>query len=319
MILGKDRWKVITGDCVEQMKTLPDQCINCVITSPPYFNLRTYGSGDKEVGLEISPEKYVTKLVEVFHEARRVLKEDGTFWLNLGDSYCKDNSLENIKHKDLIGIPWMVAFALRADGWYLRSDIIWHKPNPMPTSCVDRCSTSHEYIFMFSKSPKYYFDYESIEEEAANDGRKDVNTEIMSGMSVHGMAVHGHQRLKFKKMKNMDETKGQSVHSMHANRALGIADTVYPMRRKRDVWTIATKGFDGDHFATYPEKLVEPCVLAGCPVGGIVLDPFNGAGTTGVVALKHGRRYIGIELNPKYVEISTDRIAKSDKQMTFTF
>lgn len=330
--------KVINGDCLEVLKTLPDESIDCCVTSPPYYGLRDYGTGawiggdpncphyrttkrsdntstghkammdtghpvgdaiyktvcplcgaireDRQIGLEETPEKYIEKLTEVFREVKRVLKNDGTLWLNIGDSYWGSGSrgwdftdrftdasklqkgskgttdLHNLpklvgningyKNKDLIGIPWMLAFALRADGWYLRQDIIWHKPNPMPESVRDRCTKSHEYIFLMSKSPHYYFDSDAMQEKATSD--------------------------------NGDGK-----------------------RNKRDVWSVVVKPVKEAHFATFPEELIAPCILAGSPVDGIVLDPFFGSGTTGRVAVKYSRHFIGIELNPEYIEISDKR------------
>ena len=322
--------------------------VNCCVTSPPYFNLRDYHV-EGQIGMESTPEQYISNLVEIFREVRRVLTDDGTLWVNIGDSYCNSNGFARkpkewhrkgrdgaaandrrldtlhaagLKTKDLIGIPWMLAFALRNDGWYLRQDIIWNKGNPLPESVSDRCTKAHEYIFLLSKKGKYYFDYEAIEEEATGyDGRKDTmlkgspkyaKGDVYPDGAVQNMASRGHQRWKFKEivkpgMKNMQDM-GRTVHSMHKNRAAGNKDEVYPVRRKRDVWSVPTKSYSGAHFATYPEKLVEPCILAGCPENGVVLDPFNGAATTGVVALKHGRKYLGIELNPEYVALSERRL-----------
>ena len=287
--------KIYNIDCLKGLKQLPDNSINCCVTSPPYWGLRDYGV-EGQLGLESTPEEYVAKMVEIFREVRRVLRDDGTLWLNLGDSYASggmsnpsskstlsggkdlgaaDYSItrkvpNGLKPKDLVGIPWMVAFALRADGWYLRQDIIWHKPNPMPESVKDRCTKAHEYIFLLSKSRKYYYDHEAIKEPAAYDGRKDTLLKgspkyekgVVPGQVVHSMAAKGHERWK----KN---ERGEYV------------------KNKRSVWTIPTKPFKEAHFAIFPEKLIEPCILAGCPEGGIVLDPFMGSGTTAVVALKH--------------------------------
>lgn len=338
-------YKILHGDSLEVLKTLPDDSVDMCVTSPPYYSLRNYHSGELEIGQEKTPEEYVEKLRDVFHEVKRVLKPTGTLWLNLGDSYDSN--------KNLIGIPWRVAFALKDDGWTLRSDICWHKVNAMPCSVKDRCSSAHEYIFMLSKQPSgYFFDYEAIEEPANYDGRKATMLQgspkyegelILPEEKTHSLASRPHERRKWKtaikfggtkypeaesgaastysgrewtpKYKNLcEEEKGQSNHSFHKRRAEGLPDEVYAVRRKRDVWTIPTKGYDGAHFATFPEKLVEPCILAGCPKGGIVLDCFNGAATTGVVALKNNRRYLGIELNEEYIKISHDRIAKEASQ-----
>ena len=300
---------IIQGDCLEELRKLPSEAVDCCITSPPYYGLRNYGC-DGQIGLEESPEAYVSKLVEVFREVRRVLKKEGTLWLNLGDSYCSighkksssgygttglaggkaqehtilrhENNGPGLKHKDLIGIPWAVAFALRADGWYLRSDIIWHKPNCMPESVTDRPTKAHEYIFLLSKSQKYYYDSEAIKEESiTNDPRKPYTS--LGAKELDGREVwHSGER-----RENGDFTK----------------------RNKRTVWTIPTQPFKEAHFATFPEELVEPCIKAGCPEGGIVLDPFFGAGTTGLVAKKLGRCFVGIELNPRYIGMAQKRIA----------
>lgn len=318
--------KILQGNCLEVLKTLPEKSINCCVTSPPYYGLRDYGTGkwvggdancphrrlskfsektatghaqkdlvgnvgdaiyktvcplcgavriDEQIGLEETPEEYIQKLVEVFREVKRVLKDDGTLWVNIGDSYNSaptgsihsdkqlsnagsqamthtKKMIESCKPKDLIGIPWMLAFALRNDGWYLRQDIIWHKPNPMPESVKDRCTKSHEYIFLLSKNQHYYFDYEAIQEDTVDENSNDK-------------------------------------------------------RNKRDVWNISTKAVKEAHFATFPEDLIEPCILAGCPKDGVVLDPFFDSGTTGRVAQKFGREYIGIELNQEYIEIAKKR------------
>ena len=364
--------KVIEGDCLEVLKELPDEIVDCCVTSPPYYALRDYGTGkwvggdpncphyrtskyskntatghkammeqgeavadaiyktvcplcgavrvDKQIGLEETPEQYVEKLVKVFHEVKRVLKDDGTLWLNIGDSYAaqrggshqpaetlgggkhgkaangetvnrgrnagyspsRNASAIGLKHKDLIGIPWLLAFALRNDGWFLRQDIIWAKPNPMPESVKDRCTKSHEYIFLMSKSPKYYFDYEAIQEKAISADIEQYN--------------HGEVDIRFGGSKYGDE-----------RRAEGLQDEIYMVRNKRDVWNVATQPVKEAHFATFPEKLIEPCILAGCRVGGVVLDPFFGSGTTGRVCVGLNRQYLGIELNPEYIEISEKR------------
>lgn len=366
---------ILVGDCIEQLKTLPDESIDCCVTSPPYYGLRDYGTGkwvggdpncphyrttkrsdataaghkammdgghpvgdaiyktvcplcgavreDKQIGLEETPEQYVQHLVEVFREVRRVLKKDGTLWLNIGDSWWGSGSrgydftknskgmgevqmgskgtlqLSNLpklvgshgdyKDKDIIGIPWMLAFALRADGWYLRQDIIWSKPNPMPESVRDRCTKSHEYIFLLTKSKKYHYDSDAIKEKAKTKPQK---------------------RNKHNEGYQADYAKGDRFSD---------GDRVYGadgFRNKRDVWSVPLHPLKEAHFATFPEKLIEPCVLAGCRQGGIVLDPFFGSGTTGVVALKHGRDFVGCELNPQYVEIAKRRT--SSVQMQFS-
>lgn len=333
---------IYNGDSESVLKTLPGCSVDCCVTSPPYFNLRDYGV-DGQIGLEDTAEAYIDRLVRVFREVRRVLKDDGTLWVNIGDSYAGSGKgtamypqsvngskqgtnrgsvgcpaiikkLNEYKPKDMIGIPWMLAFALRTDGWYLRQDIIWHKPNPMPESVTDRCTKSHEYIFLLSKSQRYYFDYESIQEEATGyDGRKDTmmkgskkysDNVVMPNQSIQSMAMNGHERWKFKNLAD----KGQSPNTMHKLSAEGYRDHIYPVRNKRDVWSVNLKPFSGAHFATFPEELIKPCILAGCREGGIVLDPFMGSGTTAVVARKFDRNYIGIELNDAYIELAEKRI-----------
>ena len=289
---------------------MPPSCIHTCVTSPPYFGLRDYGV-DGQIGLEETPDAYVNKLVGVFREVRRVLRDDGTLWLNLGDSYSGSGKgvwdapeerkiavketyrpsvnpvkvQTGLKPKDLIGIPWRVAFALQADGWYLRQDIIWHKPNPMPESVRDRCTKAHEYIFLLSKGPRYYFDAEAIKEPAINAGsRVSLGEKSFSKRQANGAGVK-------------PSGNGNAAHY-----------DVPEFKNKRSVWTVTTKPYKGAHFATFPPDLIEPCVLAGCPVGGVVLDPFGGAGTTGLVAVKHGRKAILLELNPEYVKMASDRI-----------
>lgn len=302
------------GDCRYILKSLPEQSVNTCVTSPPYFGLRDYGMDD-QIGLEPTPDEFVAALVDVFREVRRVLRDDGTVWLNLGDSYARQAGNEEsklatlhtmgvgqkatheagamrkgknkpppgLKAKDLIGIPWRVAFALQADGWYLRQDIIWHKPNPMPESVRDRCTKAHEYIFLLSKSPRYYYDADAIKEAAC----KPVGSNGNFG--------------------NKD-AKARNVESLTGNMAPGVEYRTKPTRNKRSVWTITPKPFRGAHFATFPPDLVEPCILAGCPEGGVVLDPFGGAGTTALVANRHGRKSILCELNPEYLQIAADRL-----------
>ena len=342
---------VYNMDCVEGLKTLPDNCVDCCVTSPPYYALRDYGV-DGQIGLEDSPEVYIDKLVDVFSEVFRVLKPEGTLWLNIGDSYwgggwrnaafnehsgdiqkgskgtycgdtmpaCKGKQ-GDYKPKDLIGIPWMLAFSLRSAGWYLRQDIIWHKPNPMPESVTDRCTKSHEYIFLMSKSQRYYFDHEAIQEEATGyDGRKDTmmhggkkydTDNYLAGGKRNSMASRGHERWRFK---NLQED-GQRPNTMHERRAEGLRDIVYPVRNKRDVWSVNVKPDTVAHFATYPEELIRPCILAGCPKDGIVLDPFMGSGTTARVAMKLDRNYIGFELNPEYCKIINAKTREIQKEL----
>lgn len=316
------------GNSVDVLKTFPDESIDCCITSPPYYGLRDYGMED-QIGLEETPEAYIQRLVDVFHEVKRVLKKDGTLWVNIGDTYngskqgnteiykhktvaensnCKKEKWSGAKTKDLIGIPWMLAFALRSDGWYLRQDIIWHKPNPMPESVTDRCTKSHEYIFLLSKNSSYYFDYESIE-EAANI--QNVSDHIKFGGNKYGdndsekYAIYSGNEYK-PKTKNC-KYDGQRPNTMHLNREKGQQDKEYLVRRKRDVWSVNVQPTKEAHFATFPENLIKPCVLAGCRRGGVILDPFFGSGTTGRVALQLNRHYIGIELNPEYIDIAHKR------------
>lgn len=278
---------IYCGDCLDILKTLPTESVNCCVTSPPYYGLRDYGV-EGQIGCEATSQEYVEKLTEIFREVFRVLKKDGTLWLNLADSYagsgkgrnkdgraCIGSSISRdinakfggrlyksstaaAKHKDLLGIPWLVALALRDSGWYLRQDIIWAKGNPMPESVKDRCTKSHEYIFLFSKSKNYYFNHEAIKEPAKNNNN----------------------------------------------------DGSITYRNKRDVWLVNTKPCRVAHFATFPDSLIEPCVLAGCPEGGIVIDPFLGSGTTAFVSLRNNRNYVGIEINPEFIEIAERRIKK---------
>ena len=301
--------KIITGNAIEVLKELPDCTADCCITSPPYLGLRDYGVNG-QIGLEKSVEAYINRLTDIFREVRRVLKNDGTLWLNIGDSYVSSNSeYSNCKRKDLIGVPWLLAFALRNDGWYLRQDIIWEKPNAMPESVKDRCTKSHEYIFLFSKQSKYYFDYEAIKEPAVgfnnivpagSKGTLRPNSRLRKGNSrtFRGGGVY---------------TKGQSFNNSAEimRESHGNNENMTGLRNKRSVWTVATQGYKEAHFATFPEKLIEPCVLAGSKEGGVVLDPFLGSGTTAAVAKKHNRGFIGIELNPKYAEMAKRRLEGS--------
>ncbi len=302
------KFEIKLGDCLQSLKGMPDQSVNCCVTSPPYFGLRDYGV-DGQLGLEPTPDEFVATLVEVFREVRRVLRDDGTLWLNLGDSYAstgghtklgessqrqgRANVSEQhkvngyaggngIKVKDLIGIPWRVAFALQADGWYLRQDIIWHKPNPMPESVRDRCTKAHEYIFLLSKSPHYHFDHDAIKEPAADSSLARLAQPTLAQQA-------GSSRVPGKTNGNMKAVGGE-------------------MRSKRSVWPITTKPFKGAHFATFPPDLIEPCILAGCPVGGTVLDPFGGSGTTAGVALAHGRNAVLCELNQEYADLVPARV-----------
>lgn len=304
--------KILCGDALEVLRSFPDGVIDTCVTSPPYWGLRDYGV-DGQLGLEPTPEEYTAKMVEIFREVRRVLKDEGTLWLNLGDSYCgtgnkgeyKDpkyldgrngqkvalnNKIKGLKAKDLVGIPWRVAFALQADGWWLRSDIIWSKPNPLPESVTDRPTKAHEYIFLMSKSQKYYYDAEAIRETAVNG---DPNPPRGS-RGVLGNQNNGRRK--------QDEV-GKRTYT-------GFNGRYRPLekRNKRTVWTVSTRPFSGAHFATFPEKLIEPCILAGSPEKGIVLDPFMGAGTTAKVALQLNRNFTGIEINPEYKQMAEKRI-----------
>lgn len=314
------------GDCREVLRTLPDESVHCCVTSPPYFGLRDYGMAG-QIGLELTPELFVEEMVAVFREVRRVLRNDGTLWLNLGDSYAAsgrggnpDDSphqkqasnrgsrqffQENLvdagaigrkwvkppagyKQKDLLGIPWMVAFALRADGWYLRQDIIWAKPNPMPESVADRCTKAHEYLFLLSKSRHYHYDAKAIAEPFTQDREGKVfGTRGEQGWNGAVGKVSQPQRDNSGGFSRPDEQEG---------------------RNKRSVWTVTTQSFSEAHFATFPPALIEPCIKAGCPVGGLVLDPFGGAGTTGMVSDRLGRDAILIELNPEYAAMADRRI-----------
>lgn len=391
------------GDCREVMKAWPDGIIDCVVTSPPYFGLRDYGTGrweggandcahspantpamrgkqsstimggktttghakegfkavckcgarriDSQIGLEESPQAFVEEMVALFREIRRVLKDDGTVWLNLGDSYAQTGTgtqgkngqrasrrhtqatlvkrTPDIKPKDLIGIPWRVALALQADGWYLRQDIIWHKPNPMPESVTDRCTKAHEYIFLLTKSAKYHFDQQAILEPISASTAKDARL-TRDGYSTGrpergfpGSASQGGGLLVRKAKGNSKTFRGGGAYTGNASfdnssqkerESHGNVPNETGLRNKRSVWTVSTKSFKGAHFATFPIDLITPCVLAGCRKAGVVLDPFCGSGTTGVVAKNHGRKFIGIELNPKYVAMAKQRISRAEFQ-----
>lgn len=362
--------QVLQGDCMEVLKTLQDKSVNCIVTSPPYYGLRDYGTGlwvggdaecphrriskysdktitghaqkelagnvgddiyktvcplcgavriDKQIGLEETPEGYIEKLVSVFRECKRVLNDEGTLWINIGDSYNQNTQQAtkkqgneyfnknrpsreqtilpkrkmsgSCKQKDLIGIPWMLAFALRTDGWYLRQDIIWHKPNPMPESVKDRCTKSHEYIFLLSKQPHYYFNHEAIQEESKWGG---IDRRTDKG------------RIEYYGERASDEARDSNAQNAFVH--------ITEKRNKRDVWSVPTKPVKQAHFATFPEDLIEPCILAGCPIGGTVLDPFCGSGTTGIVSVRNERDFIGIELNAEYAEMSVRRIEKEEMQ-----
>lgn len=309
--------EVIVGNALHTLKNLPDASVQTVVTSPPYWGLRDYGE-DEQIGLEATPQQFIEQLCLVFDEVHRVLKDDGTLWVNLGDSYAReggktagigrhwDNRQKDpgglhdrkplaheigLKQKDLIGIPWRFAFAMQERGWYLRQDIIWHKPNPMPESVTDRCTKSHEYIFLLTKNSKYYYNHDAIREPVSEVSLKraeygwDSDRPSTKNASMGGTGIHTDK--------------------------MGTRFVNPDGRNKRSVWTITTKGYKEAHFAVYPPDLIEPCILAGSKEGDTVLDPFSGSGTTGEVALKHNRNYIGLELNPEYAEISRKRLLEA--------
>lgn len=364
--------KILIGDVRQRLRDLPDQSVHCVVTSPPYFGLRDYGH-EGQIGLEPTPTEFVAVMVEVFREVRRVLRDDGTLWLNLGDSYAANRTYQvsqskhlvhdygtsnatrvpdGLKPKDLIGIPWRVAFALQADGWWLRQDIIWSKPNPMPESVRDRCTKSHEYLFLLTKSDRYHYDADAIAESVAESTVARLSQPMLDqqagsnrvpGKTNGAMKAVG-GRPQAARASEIARQKGLTQEHIDAIRAVGIADAGKALvttngagkntdrvqllaaeakqalggyyreflmggtRNKRSVWTVATQPFKEAHFATFPPALVEPCILAGCPVAGTVLDPFGGAGTTGLVADRLGRSAVLIELNPQYAAIAERRI-----------
>ena len=383
--------KVYLGNAIDIIRTFPDESIDCVVTSPPYYGLRDYGTGhweggdpnckhyreskksdktitghkrmqeheapvgdaiyksvcplcgavrvDEQIGLEETPEEYIDRLVELFREIKRCLKKEGTIWVNIGDSYWGGGwrnaefnehsgeiqkgskgtycgkSMPNLKGyvngykpKDLIGIPWMLAFALRAAGWYLRQDIIWHKPNPMPESVTDRCTKAHEYIFLLSKSKDYYFAYEEIQEDAVTAENRPIGIVRERELDYNTKRRNNPEAyLQTPRTKNC-QYDGQAPNSMHIRREMGMKDVQYTTRNKRDVWSVCVKPNRETHFATYPESLVVPCIKAGCPENGVVLDPFMGSGTTGIVARKLNRNFVGTELNPEYQKMAERRI-----------
>ena len=273
---------ILTGDALTVLKSLDRASVRCIVTSPPYYGLRDYGHKG-QIGLEASPDEYAARLVEVFREARRVLTRDGTMWLNLGDSYGWRRSRE--RRKNLLGIPWRTAFALQADGWNLRQEIIWAKPAPMPESVKDRFTRSHESIFLFSKSRKYYFDADAVKEKAVSDITIQCSREN----------------------NKKNHTAGQKPHA-------GTLDTNGDgWRNKRDVWTIPPEPYKGAHFATFPTELARTCIKAGSARGDTVLDMFSGSGTVGVACILEGREYIGIELNPDYVKLQEERLAATER------
>lgn len=362
--------RILEGDCRELLRSLPDESVHCVVTSPPYFGLRDYGA-DGQIGLELNPETYVAALVDVFREVRRALRSDGTLWLNIGDSYAgswgaqghrisesdepswHSSQIKNhpkrssntgtigsagVKPKDLYGIPWMLAFALRADGWYLRQDLIWSKPNPMPESVTDRCTKAHEYLFLLSKSNLYHYDAEAIRETAVadhigsmDDGAQRLPNGSNANVGRNFRQPNSPQSIKSPKGQGFTRragigakgnaktfrgggayTQGRSFHNdaKVERDSHGNAPNTTVSRNKRSVWTVATAPYSEAHFATFPPALIEPCILAGCPKGGTVLDPFGGAGTTGLVADRLRRNAILIELNPEYAEMAQRRIER---------
>ncbi len=328
--------RILQGDCREVLRTLADASVQCCVTSPPYFGLRDYGHAG-QIGLEQAPADYVEQMVQVFREVRRVLADDGTLWLNLGDSYAGSWGAQSREHagkhapnvsalsanqlvaaqrkasgtgsipagsglkpKDLIGIPWRVAFALQADGWYLRQDIIWHKPNPMPESVRDRCTKAHEYVFLLSKSEQYHFDTEAMQEPASGSNNH----------PPHGGPVPGKpQQSRVRSSGNKERKARPGTPAENTASQAGSVPWAGSTRNKRSVWTIATQPFSEAHFATMAPELAETCIRAGCPEGGTVLDPFGGAGTTGLVADQLQRHAVLCELNPDYIAIARRRIA----------
>jgi len=315
--------RILHGNSLDALKTLPDCSVDCCITSPPYYGLRDYGV-DAQIGLEKTPEDYIRKLVQVFREVHRILRDEGTLWVNIGDCYAGSGkggamkaehvnkykqgtnkglvgkqavttvSWGKCKPKDLVGIPWMLAFSLRDDGWYLRQDIIWNKSNPMPESVTDRCTKSHEYIFLLSKSGRYYFDNRHIKEKAAYDGRTNTKRKGSPKYSQEGIYAKHNQH---------------TLATSEGERWQRDKDGNY-LRNKRSVWTLSTEAYPDAHYAVFPQKLILPCILSGCPENGIVLDPFMGSGTTAVVAVKNLRKYIGCEINLEYIKIAEKRIAQ---------
>jgi DNA modification methylase len=336
--------QILVGDCLELLRAMPDQSVHTCVTSPPYFGLRDYGMAG-QIGLEETPAEFIARLVEVFREVRRVLRDDGTAWVNMGDNYARTggtdrkvpthakvgstlNTLEQmsdrtakaptgLKEKDLMGMPWRLAFALQDDGWYLRQDIIWAKPNPMPESTRDRCTKAHEYIFLLSKSRRYFYDADAIREPAApasiarweQEGwDAQTGSDRVPGKANGSMKAVGGLRSKRNSFAR-DPKPGTGDHGQKAQHRPDREDVEYAhSRNKRSVWTVATAKYSGAHFATFPPELIRPCIQAGAPRGGIVLDPFGGAGTTGVVAMQEGRQSILCELNPQYAAMASARV-----------
>lgn len=341
------RHRILIGDCLQLLRELPDKSVHCCVTSPPYFGLRDYGV-DGQIGLEETPAEFIARLVEVFREVRRVLRDDGTCWVNMGDSYAsvaggyapggskgkhdtvssatrgavlhgrRRNPPNGLKHKDLMGMPWRLAFALQDDGWYLRQDIIWQKPNPMPESVTDRCTKAHEYIFLLSKSRRYYFDQSAILEPVSPNTHarlaQDVAAQIGSERANGGAKTNGNMKAVARKGNGVGWGHGTDAEERRRvrvkdNSSMDSALAIMPSERnKRSVWTIPTHSFKGSHFATYPPDLIRPCILAGSPRDGLVLDPFGGAATTALVAMQEGRRSLLLELNPEYAALGQARL-----------
>jgi DNA modification methylase len=328
--------KIYLDDCLNGLKKLPDNFVNTCVTSPPYWGLRDYGV-EGQLGLESNPEEYVEKITQIFNEVKRVLKEDGTLWLNLGDTYNanyrgggKENASKiqkgnkgtvdfmnternkiDLRPKNLVGIPWRVAFALQENKWYLRSDIIWHKPNCMPESVQDRPTKSHEYIFLLSKSEQYYYDIDAIREPH----KKSTKKRAMRGVSKENKYAKGRERPNGVHPNTMSQPRQHLGYKDMDKKIKEGKTTLNPKgRNKRTVWKVSNKPLKEAHFAAFPPDLIEPCILAGAPEGGIVLDPFMGAGTTALVAYKNNRKFIGFELNQKYINIAYKRLGKVNKK-----
>lgn len=358
---------ILEGHVLDRLRELPDNSVHCVVTSPPYWGLRDY-EVIGQIGLEKTPQEFIAKLIEVFREVRRVLQKNGTCWVNMGDSYngqgarspnINDNgdlsfraggnaiNVDGLKKKDLMGMPWRLAFALQDDGWWLRQDIIWSKPNPMPEGVTDRCTKAHEYLFLLTKSARYFYDAEAIKEPCGgwngsefHDGKNLVvhpnvgkrrKTKMFDGWDTapggHGSfhrngREQGETREVGEHLASSDPELDRGTASARFGRGAGWREDPAnspETRNKRSVWEIATQPFAGAHFATFPRKLIEPCIRAGCPPGGTVLDPFNGSGTTGLVALAERCNYIGIELNPDYAAMSKRRIEAQQAQEVMVF
>lgn len=329
--------QIITGDAVKSLAQMAESSVDCCVTSPPYWGLRNYNV-DGQIGIEKTPSEYVENIRAVFREVFRILKPKGTLWLNLGDSYAskwacnrrsemgagsppieqRQDRLAGLKEKDLIGIPWRVAFALQSDGWYLRSDIVWVKPNCMPESVTDRPTRAHEYIFLFSKSKKYFYNADAIKEPCSESTEKrlaqDVENQAGSTRANGGAKTNGPMKAVASKQ------RGHSRRHDGFNERwdqMPKPEQCSGLRNKRDVWTVAPANYKGAHFATFPTDLIIPCVLAGCPSGGTVLDPFAGSGTSGEVAMSLGRNFVGIELNPDYVKLIHRRLLMAQPGFDF--